>query len=957
MLTGETFGRYEIRGKIGEGGMGEVYSALDLELDRNVAIKLLPNEFTADEERRTRFRQEAKVVSALNHPNVITIYEIGENDFGHFLATEFIEGKTLREIINRESLTLSRMLRIIEQAANALVAAHNEHIVHRDIKPENIMVRRDGIVKVLDFGLAKPVAGFGSNEEKGENKTIPGTVMGSARYMSPEQARGLDVDERSDIWSLGVVLWEMLVGKPPFDGETTPDTLAAVIYKEPEPIADLLPNTPPELQRILRKALQKDREERYQDVKDLALDVKELLYDIEHSNSGNRSSHVISNARLLENPTIIHNTVSGNLLTEKNGVMTSGQLSIAGTRRRSNWTLGLSSAAAALILAAVGLTFYGWSTSQAPIESNAFVRPQISRINTDGRVGLPALSPDGKYVAYVSGEIGSRSLVVRQIATDSFVPVVPATNLNMQSVTFSPTGDYIYYCLTSTDFALNTLYQVPTLGGTSKKLIDDVDSNVTFSPDGKQFAFMRHRSETNDDIIFVADADTLVLNPVISSKDTEYNFFGNKLSWSPDGRKLLLPAGTRQSGFIARTDIIEIDFAGKTIRPINKREFFVVNSVAWFSDGSGFVFSGRENQNSSNQIWRASYPDGTATTVTNDFNDYVDVSVSSDGRSLVTLKGDTVSSVWRFSPKTKQSVQLSMDSRNLEGALGISQSKDGKILYTRNDGKESDIWIADSDGKDAKPLVDESGFSLSPAVTADGRYLVYNLQKDKSSRIWRADIDGKNAVRLTEDDPAFVDFNPQLTPDGKWVIFQRQIANNDRFVLMKVPVEGGAVEPFYEAAEWSVFQPRISHDGKQIAFSTYDIRTFQKKLLIASIDGDSFGKVEKVLEFNLINQFMWSPDSKSLTISTNRGGSSNIWLQPADGSEPTPLTDFRSGKILNYTWSVDGRDLIIARGNINNDLIMIQDAKDLSSSQTVAHSVANGRPNFNLYTFLFNDVR
>ena len=218
MNTGDYLGRYRIVRKIGEGGMGEVYSALDLELDRNVAIKLLPNEFTEDEERRLRFRQEARVVSSLNHPNVITIYEIGENDFGHFLATEYVEGRTLREIIKRESLTLQRILKIIEQAGNALVAAHHERIVHRDIKPENIMVRRDGIVKVLDFGLAKPVTGFKNGDNSTDNKTIPGTVMGSARYMSPEQARGLEVDERTDIWSLGVVLYELLVGKADVGG-------------------------------------------------------------------------------------------------------------------------------------------------------------------------------------------------------------------------------------------------------------------------------------------------------------------------------------------------------------------------------------------------------------------------------------------------------------------------------------------------------------------------------------------------------------------------------------------------------------------------------------------------------------------------------------------------------------------------------------------------------------------
>src|SRR5688572_719281 len=233
MLTGQQLGKYEILSKIGEGGMGEVYAAHDAELDRSVAIKLLPNEFTTDPERRQRFRQEARVVSALNHPNIITIYEIGEDLNGSFLATEFVDGRTLREVIRQESFTLPRILRIAEQAANALVAAHSAGIVHRDIKPENIMVRPDSIVKVLDFGLAKPNEQIILSGDSSSNRTVPGTVMGSARYMSPEQARGQDVDGRTDIWSLGVVLYEMLTGVVPFNGQTTADTLAAVIYKEP----------------------------------------------------------------------------------------------------------------------------------------------------------------------------------------------------------------------------------------------------------------------------------------------------------------------------------------------------------------------------------------------------------------------------------------------------------------------------------------------------------------------------------------------------------------------------------------------------------------------------------------------------------------------------------------------------------------------------------------------------
>ncbi|HVF46249.1 MAG TPA: serine/threonine-protein kinase, partial [Pyrinomonadaceae bacterium] len=294
MLTGEKFGRYEIRSKIGEGGMGEVYLAHDAELERKIAIKLLSGEFTTDEERRARFRQEARVISALNHPNIITIYEIGENEHGSFLITEYVEGRTLRDVMRRDSLTIPKILRMVEQAALALVAAHAERIVHRDIKPENIMVRSDGIVKLLDFGLAKANLSMNGGEE---NKTMPGTVMGSARYMSPEQARGLDVDERTDVWSLGIVLYEMLTGRAPFEGKTATDTIAEVIYKDPEPIGHLLPNLPVELQRIIRKSLQKDRDERYQSMKDFALDIKDLLYDYEHANSGDRLGHTTSSPR------------------------------------------------------------------------------------------------------------------------------------------------------------------------------------------------------------------------------------------------------------------------------------------------------------------------------------------------------------------------------------------------------------------------------------------------------------------------------------------------------------------------------------------------------------------------------------------------------------------------------------------------------------------------------------
>jgi serine/threonine protein kinase len=941
MLAGQRFGRYEVHSKLGEGGMGQVYTAVDSELGRNVAIKLLPTEFTTDADRRSRFRQEARVISALNHPNIITIYEIGENDHGSFLATEYVEGKTLRDVIKNESLTLPRILKITEQAANALVAAHAAGIVHRDIKPENIMLRGDGIVKVLDFGLAKPRTPVVPLSDVESNKTVPGTVMGSARYMSPEQARGLEVDERTDIWSLGVVLYEVLAGHGPFEGETTADTLASVIYKEPAPISHVLPNLPFELQRILKKALQKDREERYQSVKDLALDIKDLLFELEHANSGDKTidGHAISRSYINENPTMIHRTISANHPTDQTNIYTSGSASAPVRPPLRVRLLSVLIGIAGIIITLIaGLWIYNNYRGADAVAAAAFTKTQISRINTDGKVLAPALSPDGKYVAYVSGDPGAKTLVVRQISTDSTVTVVPTTNLNLANLAFSPEGDYVYYTETRSDGSVNTLFRVPTLGGTPKSLIEDVDSAVTFSPDGKQIAFIRHSTGDSTDNIMIADTTSFDARPFLSSKDTDYDFFTFRIAWSPDGKKFLLGAGKRQSGFVTRTDICELSLEDKSLKRLNEGDIFTASNFVWSGDGSGFLFAGRDSQNAPVQIWRASYPAMELHQVTNDFNDYLDLGISADGRRLVTLKGDTSSSIWRYSPSTKTLTQVTDESRNVDGGNGLIELPDKSLVYSRNETKQSQIWTAGADGKSPKALITEPDFAVAPVASPDGRFLVYDLQKNKASHIWRVGIDGKNAVELTNDDASTSDYNPQVTPDGKFVIFQRQLASIDRSVLMRVSIDGGQPEVIYSSDELSAFQPRLSPDGRRIAFITFDVHTFDKRIEIASIDGSQLGKPYISLEYNLLNQFFWSPDGKSLTALTTRAGIPNIWRLPIDGSAPSPITDFTSGRVLNFTWSNDGRELLIARGNSNNDLVMIRDSETNPDKATLHKS-------------------
>src|SRR5947209_3137682 len=282
LTSGTRLGRYEIRSKIGSGGMGEVYLAHDTELARTVALKILPAEFITDQKRLQRFFQEARAASALNHPNILTIYEIGQTESSRFIATEFIDGETLRRRISRSTMTIAEALDVAIQVASALSAAHAAGIVHRDIKPENIMLRRDRLVKVLDFGLAKLTEPQSANEidtsapTKALVNTEPGVVMGTAQYMSPEQARGLAVDERTDIWSLGVVPYELVAGATPFKGQTASDTIASILKTEAPPLSRLVPEAPAEMERIVSKALEKEAGDRYQTSRDLLVDLRHL---------------------------------------------------------------------------------------------------------------------------------------------------------------------------------------------------------------------------------------------------------------------------------------------------------------------------------------------------------------------------------------------------------------------------------------------------------------------------------------------------------------------------------------------------------------------------------------------------------------------------------------------------------------------------------------------------------
>jgi serine/threonine protein kinase len=925
MLSGTKLGRYEIRRQIGVGGMGEVFLAHDSQLDRNVALKVLLPEFCLDSDRVQRFKLEAKAASALNHPNIITIYEIDETDDKLFIATEFVDGSTLREKIEAGELAFVESIKIAEQVADALFVAHRAHIVHRDIKPENIMVRPDGFVKILDFGLAKPT----HQELGGEDKTIrlvktqPGIVMGSVRYMSPEQARGRETDERTDVWSLGVVLYEMLTGKNPFEGETVSDSLAALIHIEPQPLEDV----PEALHWIIRKALKKNPSERYQNIKDFALDLKDLRLTVERNSDEHKFTNYskatnLANLNTSENKTLIHQTFSAENTTDKQKNWVKTQVNTAANPRvnRGYFALGLSALT-------VVLAFSLWWFNPV-IFGNArpvFTSPQVSRLTENGKSHLPEISPDGKYIAFVNSDAGMKSIKVRQVAIDSTVQIVPPTNLEFKTPTFSPDGNYVFY--NSVDQGVGTVYQIPTLGGTAKKIIADVDSKISFSPNGKQFVFARHNPNKGGDTVFIVNSDGTNPQPFITNQDAGFDSILETV-WSPDGETVLLSAMKRSGDNLERINIVAVSVKDKKTKTIGEKTWIGANSLNWLKSNTGIVFIAKNEPVESSQIWHLSFPKGDARQITNDISDYASLSLADDDKTMVTTKVDSISSFWTFAPNTKELKQLTAESRNYTGFSGIANAANGKIYFTRRTGKEVNVWETDENGKNEKQITSESSVNVTPAVSRDGKFLAFSSNRKGDFKIWRADIDGKNPIQLSDEANSF-DLQPQFSSDNRTIFFTRQSKDGGKSVLMKVSINGGDVRPvFPEDREFSETMPKISFDGKRFAYFSFkfDEQTLelQNKLKIYEYDGKEIGKLLKEIPISLDKTFSWAPDGKSLTF-INSEGTPNLCNIPLDDGKPKPLTDFNSGKIIDFAWSSDGKKIFIVRGVTNSDLVLIKD--------------------------------
>ncbi len=935
MITnGTKFGHYEIVSQLGAGGMGEVYLAEDIILNRKVALKILTADVASNAERMSRFVQEARAAAALNHPNIAHIYEIGEAENVNFIAMEFIEGETLRDTVHRDRVELRTLLKYLAQVADGLTKAHAAGIVHRDLKPDNIMISRDGYAKILDFGLAKllePQKLQGANAgELNEAATAiipqplstPGMIMGTVNYMSPEQAQGKkEIDGRSDIFSFGCVLYEATTGRQPFSGESLVDTLHKIIHAPAPPIRDFNSHAPNDLQRIVRRCLQKDPEERYQTIKDVAIELKELRRGIEDASEVHRtyppSASAVVQVSTEGEPTAVNTIAKSTAPTAEVSAAASTQTSssaeyLVGSikRHKTGGLVILSLLAAAMLAAAFGA--YKFLNRNESRPATTASQMKVSRLTSTGKVKRAAVSPDGKYAVHVVDDAGRQGLWIRQIVTASNVQVLPPAEVNYLSLTFSQDGNYVYYVRREKAGGKGIIYQMPTLGGSSRKIMEGADGAITLSPDGKRFAFMRYDFNQGESALIVANIDGSGERKLATRKEPN-GFEADGLAWSPDGK--VIACSDYSAGGDDAVSLIEVAVEDGREKRVLSRNVASILSVAWLGDGSGLLMAAADKASGyTYQIWHVAYASGEARRITNDLNSYSDVSLTADSNTMLTVQGDWVSNLW-IAPNGDSSRAQRITSGKYDGAMGVAWTPDGRIVHASRDW---DISILDADGSNQKLLTIDEHNNRWVSVTRDGRYILFESWRKSASDnfIWRMDIDGGNPQPLTNQKG--LASAPNGSPDGKWVVYESNASG--KMAVWKTSVDGGEAQ---QLTDKITEEPAISPDGKLIACFYYPGQSI--KLLVIP-----FGGGEPVYEFDVDESIrdkapVWTADGRAITYVLHRGGVSNIWSQPLDGGAPKQLTDFKTDRIFAYDWSRDGKLLLLARGTVSNDVVLISD--------------------------------
>ena len=842
-MIGRALGHYRIEAKLGEGGMGIVYRAFDTHLDRSVAIKILRADAISPERKR-RFLQEAKAASALNHPNIIHIYDISSSDGTDFIAMEFVAGKTLDQLIGKNGLPLKDTLKYSIQIADALARAHSAGIVHRDLKPSNIIVGEDGLVKLLDFGLAKLTETTADSDADTATITareVPhteeGSIVGTIAYMSPEQAEGRKVDARSDIFSFGSVLYEMVTGRRPFEGANKISTLSAILHKEPQPPGELASDLPAEFEKIISRCLRKDRDRRAQHIGDLKLALEELRDD----------------------------STSGKLVSASQAV----GLATA----RSRLPLAAILSGAAVLLAAAGAFWWLKRTPAAPARTD-----WVQITNFPDSVSQPALSLDGRMLTFIRGTktfFGQGQVYIKMLPSGDPVPLTHDDMLKMSPV-FSPDGSRIAYTTVNLETHAWDTWVVPVLGGEPRLWLPNASGLVWI--DKTKLLFSEVKDEASHMAAVTADESRTGARDLYVPPHKRAMI--HRSYASPDGKSILMVEMNERGTFgPCRLTPIDGKSQGKQVGPLGAACTF----AAWSPGGDWMYFS--SDAGGVYHTWRQRFPDGQPEQLTSGPTEEEGIAIAPDGRSLLTAVGVRQSSVWVHDGRGDR--QISLEGQAFQPRF----TPDGKKLcYRIRKGTSSELWMADMESNRTEPLLPGVPVGFAPSstywisaydISPDGRRLVfYSPGRDGKLRLWLSPLDRRSPPRQV---PDVEGEQPVFGPSGE--IFFRKIEGTSAF-LYSVREDGSGLRKAAEAQVMGLFGGNPD----------------RKWLLVGTEDGETIfptgGGAPLPIGLAPPAWAYWTGDGKHLFVGGESGSRTRAYVFPLSPGQVLPPGIAPGGKFL-----------------------------------------------------------
>ena len=890
MMIGETILHYKVLEKLGEGGMGVVYLAEDTKLDRFVALKFLPSHLTTSEEDKNRFIQEAKAASALNHPNVCTIFDIQENEGHLFIVMEFIDGKTFKE--KKGSLSEKQILQIGIQVAEGLAAAHEKGIVHRDIKPENIMVRKDGIAQIMDFGLAKLRSAVGTSR-----LTKMGTTVGTVGYMSPEQVQGLDVDHRTDIFSLGVVLYEMFAGEPPFKGMHETAIMYEIVNVEAPPISTVKEGIDPELDEIILECLEKDKDDRYQSAKELAKDLRKIKKSTDHRKS--RVYNVNTTAFKKQNAETKTSEPSSSFSVD----LMNHRFDLTKLFKLSYLPLLLS------IILVIILTYLLLENNSAP--TNNFTKfEQLTE--QSGEELYPDISPDGNYIAYTKSVNGIQHIFLQRIGGGNTIDLTKDSNVDNYQSAFSPDGQLIVF---HSDRDGGGLFLMGSTGESVRRLTD-FGYNPAWSPDGKRIIYATELieipySRVSTSALWVTDLKT-------GKNQKLYNGDAVQPSWSPNGKWIAfwgLPEGTGQRA------IWTISATGGKPNKITNDDY--INwSPTWSADGKYLYFS--SSRGGSMNLWKVKINESLGESE-GDFEPITTPSISSsmakishDGNKLIYVSEDKRANIYKinFDPNTEKAIgNPEPVTEGSKQFLFLDISPDNKKIAAASSGQQEDLYTMNTDGSGLLKLTNDIYKDRGPQWSPDGKSLIFYSTRSGKYEVWQINADGSNSKLLTNTTGAN---NPNWFPNGKIITFYTSgngaityIHNLDS-TIDQTPIS----LPEYDEKGKSFAECSVSPDGNFIAGDRIDIANGDYNgIIIYSIISKSYRKLSDTgdgpLWFNDSKRILYSYKNKFFVLDSKTGISKMI----SNTKQPMPYSDY-------FSISPDNKSIYFIKQEKESDIWM-----------------------------------